>query len=304
MKIIIIGCGMIGYSHLKSFLNSKNIYEIDIIDNKKRLNELKKILKNKKNLALNLSTKIPCKKKFDFAIFATNSKERLCLLKNFLKNGNKFKYILLEKFVFPKKNDFLNFEKHFNKHLKKIYINTFANYIYKNLEFRKLKIKKIKVLINTKNGTLFTNLIHYLDLFYQLTSSKPSLKELKIKKIFNFKRYGYKEALGSIKFINKKGILEINSHEKIDLNILLKLKKNIFKIVLKKNYLFFYKNNTISKKIIFPFAYNFTEKGLLNLNKKNNQKIYFSKYKNISKLSKIILDMTNLLSSKKPIQIT
>tara|TARA_Y100000590_G_scaffold447666_1_gene583215 strand:- start:8963 stop:9877 length:915 start_codon:yes stop_codon:yes gene_type:complete len=304
MKIIIIGCGMIGFSHLKSFLNSKNIYEIDIIDNKKRLNELKKILKNKKNLSLNLSTKIPRKKKFDFAIFASNSKERLSLLKNFLKNGNKFKYILLEKFIFPKKNDFLNFEKYFNKYLKNIYINSFASYIYKKLEFKKLKINKIEMIINTKNGTLFTNLIHYLDLFYQLTSSKPSLKELKIKKIFNFKRYGYKEALGSLKFINKKGELEINSHKKIDLNILVNLKKNTYKIILKKNYLFFYKNNKISKKIIFPFAYNFTEKGFLNLIKKNNQQIYFSKYKNISELSKIILDMLNLLSSKKPIQIT
>ena len=53
MKIIIIGCGKIGFSHLKSFLNSKTVYEIDIIDNKKRLSELKKILISKKYSYLN-----------------------------------------------------------------------------------------------------------------------------------------------------------------------------------------------------------------------------------------------------------
>ena len=35
MKILIIGCGMIGISHLKSLLNSNGTYEILIIDKKK-----------------------------------------------------------------------------------------------------------------------------------------------------------------------------------------------------------------------------------------------------------------------------
>ena len=59
MKIIIIGCGMIGISHLKSFLNSNGTYEIDIIDKKKRLDELKKSLSPKRNLSLNFNSKIP-----------------------------------------------------------------------------------------------------------------------------------------------------------------------------------------------------------------------------------------------------
>ena len=303
MKIIIVGCGSIGFSHLKSFIYSKKSYQIDIVEEKNIKKKIKK-LNIKSSIKLKIYKNVPIKNNYDFAIFATNSKERLALLKDFLKNNNKFKYLLLEKFVFPKKKDFINFESYFKKYIKKIYVNSIAGYIYKKLALKKLKIKKIKMLIYTKNGTFFTNLIHYLDLYYQLTSTKAALEEAKIKKIFNSKRYGYKEAIGSLKFISKNGTLEINSHRKIDLKILINSKENRFKIILKKNYLFFYKNNKISKKIIFPFAYNFTEKSFLNLVKKNNKKIYFSKYKNISELSQIILNMLNLLPFKKPIQIT
>ena len=92
MKVLIIGLGNIGKSHLKSFLLSKrkyNIYVYDKIYDYKYFNQ-KNIKKNK----IELLKKFPKSKKFDLCILATNSIERYSILKKLLKY-NKIKYMII-----------------------------------------------------------------------------------------------------------------------------------------------------------------------------------------------------------------
>ena len=176
MKIIIIGCGLMGYSHLKSFLNAEKKYEIDIIDNKKRINELKDKIAIKKNLCLNFSTKIPNNKNFDFAIISTNSKERYAIFtKLVLKNTVSF--FLFEKFIFSKIIEYKKFFENYNKFSKKIMVNSFGGYIFKKCKIKKNRENIVNMLINVKEGTMFTGMIHYLDFFYLMTKKKMKINK-------------------------------------------------------------------------------------------------------------------------------
>lgn len=102
-KILIIGCGKMGISHLTSFL-SKTGYKISIIDKSNVLTNLKK--KYKKDNILFLS-KIPKNLSYDFAIISTGSIERFAVTCRLLKY-NKVRKLLLEKFIFQKKKIFMN----------------------------------------------------------------------------------------------------------------------------------------------------------------------------------------------------
>ncbi len=288
MKIIIIGCGMIGISHLKSLLNSNGSYEILIIDKKKRINELKTILSPKKNLSLNFNSKIPNDKNFDFAIISTNSIERYKAFKSLIEK-NQIKFILLEKFIFSKIIEYKKFSKFFKKYNKKIMVNSFGSYLYKNCGIKKKEKKPVNIFVTVKEGTLFTGMIHYFDFFYLFTKKKIKIDLSKIKKIINSKRSNYFEGLGEINAFNSKGSIKISTCKKVGLEINFKIKKINYKIILKKNNFHLFKNNKFNKKFPFPFAYKITAK-LVNNNK------YF--LKNFHYLSQISIDILRSLKKK------
>ncbi len=208
MKIIIVGCGKIGFSHLKSFFNSKNIYEIDLIDNKNRLNHIKKLLINKKNLQLNYRDQIPRNKKFDFAIISTNSKERYDVFKKLI-SKNKIKFFIFEKFIFSKISEYKKFNKLYYNYYNQIMVNSIGSYIFLKCNIKKNKKDSVNIVIKIKEGTLFTSMIHFFDFFYLLTNQKFKIDFSKITKIIKSKRPNYHEGLGEISAKNSNGTLKI-----------------------------------------------------------------------------------------------
>lgn len=286
MKIIIIGCGSIGVSHLKSFVNSNGAYEVHIIDNHKRLKELKKQFISNKKLVFKFNPKIPVNECFDFAIIATNSLERYKAFKELIEK-NKVKFILLEKFIFSRTIEYQKFDKFYKKYKKNIMINSFGNYLLKQCKIKKNDKEKINISVKVKEGTMFTGMIHYFDFFYLLTKKKFKINFSKIKKVINSKRLNYLEGLGEIYAFNSKGSIKISTSKKVNLEIRFKIKKNNYRLILINDKFKFFKDNKLNREFIFPFAYNTTVKLL------ENKKNFLKNYNYLSQIS------LNLLTSFK-----
>ena len=118
MKVLIIGIGNIGKSHLKSFFLSKKKYDIYLFD-KFKIN-YSFINKNIfKNINITVLKKFPKSLKFDLAIISTNSLERSLIL-NKLHTYNKIKYFIIEKFLFTKLSHFESSKSFFHKRMIKM----------------------------------------------------------------------------------------------------------------------------------------------------------------------------------------
>ena len=292
MKIIIIGCGQIGFSHLRSFINSKNIYEIDVVDNKKRLSDLKKSIGNLKKTSINFRIKIPKNKRFDLAIISTNSLERFKVFKNLVFNNN-IKLFIFEKFIFTKVLEFKKFDELYKNYFNKIMVNSFGTYIYRKCGFDKKINKLVNVSVKVKEGTLFTGMIHYFDLFYLLTKKTFKIDFSNIKKLIKSKRLNYKEGNGEIKAENINGKLNICTSKKIDLTIKFEINRQFYSLKLNKNKFYFFKNNNLIKIFPFPLAHMTTEKLF-----KNKLK-HYRNYNYLSKISLEILYSLNKSQNKK-----
>ena len=114
LRILIIGCGNIGFRHFQSILKLSKNMEIILYD--KEINNYQIFLKefNKKNI---IQKKIKVKtikslnkinKKINFAIISTNSYERPKLIKSLL-SVKVPQFLLLEKFLFQEKRNYLLF---------------------------------------------------------------------------------------------------------------------------------------------------------------------------------------------------
>ena len=124
-NILIIGCGKMGLSHLKSFVNKPNL-NIYIFDKNKTnfdfiSNNNIYVLKNLRSLP-----------KINFCIISTDSKPRFKILKQILEQ-KKIKIFLIEKFIFQKVSQYEFLSK--NYYTKNIYVNVWGKFIY-------FKIKK------------------------------------------------------------------------------------------------------------------------------------------------------------------
>ena len=280
MKILIIGCGQMGFSHLKSFLHSKIIYEIDITDKKKRLKEIKKLLTNKQKYQLNFLSNIPTNKNYDLAIISTSSIERFSIFQK-LVSKNYVKLFLFEKFIFSQKEQYKKFKILYNKFSKRIMVNSFGAYIYEKCFSKNFQVNKINLSINVREGTLFTSMIHYFDFFYLITKKTFNIDFSKIIKIIPSKRKNFSEGVGEVQATNAKGILKIKTAKKSDVEIKMECYKVDYKLILKENKFYFYKNHKLSKIFDFPFAYELTQNLVIN-------RICFKK--NFNYLSKISLN--------------
>lgn len=242
-KILLVGLGNIGFRHLEGILAIKKKLIIYIFDkNQNKYFEISNILKNKKiNHTLIFVKKINEIKNVDLLILATDSLNRLKILEKIIKNV-KVKSILLEKVVFLDNKSFTKAIK-----LIKFYrINTWVNCIRREVLFynklkKKVKNDLIKIYFTGYKWGLASNLIHFIDLFFYLTSSKKIeyFTEFNNKKYIT-KRPNYYDINGFVRIRDSKSnelILEDNK----------KYKNNSLKIEL-GNKIYIIKNNLVYLK--------------------------------------------------------
>ena len=303
MKILIVGYGAIGKSHVKSFLISKRKYTLDIIDNRSNFLLEQQDIPKKKNIKINFKNKYPINKNYDLLIIATSAEERLKVFKKIV-NKNSIKYLILEKFLFNKEGHYKEFEKIIKKkNIKKIRVNSWGYQIYLEIKNYVKLDRNSLITVNIKEGELLSNLLHFLDLFCCYSGLSFDLKT-KIKKIIKSKRKPYNEIIGNI--------IAKNSNSKINICT----KRNIIfpKVYIKSRNKFFfldfnedgncrlYKNKKILNKFPFPFAWKTTEKNFFKYFIKNNDDSIADNYTYIAHISKKILE--TLKSINKNILIT
>ena len=289
-NIAIIGLGKMGMSHLNSFLNDKNRYNLFLYDkNLVKINKIKKLkIKNKKVI---VNVKLPKYERFEFVVVATKSKERYDVINHILKFNN-VRFILLEKFLFNKLNEFKNFENKYKKKLNKIYVNIWSRY-FLNLINLKIGKESFVIKVELPERKILTNLIHLYEIFKILGKSKIKI-DLSFFKLFKLKN-GYHDGTGKIILKNDFGsTMEIFSKKKENnFYIEFKSKKLDERIDLEHNKI---KIKKKKKKINFPLASKVTCNFYKNLKKREN--IFFPKYNLIKKSSKEIIKTLSLKYKK------
>ena len=307
MKIIIIGLGKMGKSHLRSFINSKKNYEIDIVD----------IVNMKKDKSIptkniNFFKKIPINKKYDLAIIATSSVGKFNLVSYLLEN-NKVNFLLLEKITFSKIDEYQKAFKIFHKLKTKVMVNTWGQHLA--LKFSKIinKNKKIKYDFINSERNLIANIPHFFEFIKFFSKKNFTFNLTKIEKIIDSKWKNYDEILGLIVVKNSDFIANFSTTKdliknNIDILIKFKIKKSYFKFIMyDDSKCVLYENDKIIKNFFFPFfAFktneNFFYQDYIN-DKKKRRLLYFNNYKSFSKT--IVQLMTALNKKfKKRILIT
>lgn len=251
-NVLIVGCGKMGLSHLKSFLK-KNFFTIYIID--KNNKKLKKIFNgNNKIIFIKELSKLP---NLDFCIVSTDSKPRYEILKKIIKKI-RVETFLIEKFIFNKKYQYNNFKKKFKT--DNIYVNVWGKFFYNKIKKKLLLFNNLQINIQIQEKILLTNLIHLIN-FLSYFSNFKFLKSNNLKLIKSNSK-GYDEILGEIQSSYKNNKLSIKTNRQknifsININDI-RNQKNL-KIILDKklNILFFY-NKKIFSKIRFPLASKYT----------------------------------------------
>ena len=300
MKILIIGIGNIGKSHLRSFFISKKNYTIYLYDRLYNPNFSIKSHSSKKIKIINLKN-FPKSLNLDLVIVSTNSLERFGIIKKIIEN-NKIRFLFLEKYIFTKLEHYKKAKILFKNKSKKIFINVWGSLVAYLLKIKIDKRKKVIFKAAIGDGRMMTNAIHYLDFFCFLTGNEVNLS-MNIKKVIKSKRKKYSEILGDIYGYNKIGKIKISSKKIITdkINIFNGKDKYLVKIAF-KNKCYLYKNSKFLKKIDFPFSYIYSCKIFENyfLNKKNSK--IFSNFENIYNISEDIIRL--LKTKKKQINIT
>ena len=289
-NIAIIGLGKMGMSHLSSFLNDKNRYNLFLYDkNLMKINKIKKIkIKNKKIIA---NIKPPKYGNFEFVVIATKSKERLAVIDHFLKFNN-VRFVLLEKFLFNKLSEFKKFEKRYKTELNKIYVNVWSKY-FLNLINLNISKEPFEIKVELPEKRILTNLIHFYEIFKILGKNKIKI-DLNFFKLLKLKN-GYHDGTGKIILKNDFGsTMEILSQKKEN-NFVFEFKSKKFneRINLVNNQIQFKKKKN---KIDFPLASKVTCNFYKNLKKEGN--VFFPKYNLITKSSKEIIKNLSLKYKK------
>lgn len=250
VNILIIGCGKMGKSHIKSFISKKNVNLFLYDKNQDQLIEYKKYKNIKILKTLRLTIKI------NFCIISTNSKERFKVFKN-LAIQKKVDIFLLEKFMFLKKNNYLYAQKKCD--LKNIYNNVWGKFMYEQVKkYNLMQFNDVKIFIN--KGHLLTNLIHFMNFFsYYQRFKKVSKFQLK-----PIKNHNHDEFKGNIvlDYTNQRVLIRTKKiTNNFEILFYSKDKKKVFKIILKNNLkLYFYLNHKLLKVTKFPLASFFSYK--------------------------------------------
>lgn len=210
-KVIIIGCGNIGFRHFEGLLKIDLPLIIYVIDpNEEALDKVKKYYKeskSKEKICYMFETIQNIPDVIDLCIIATSSKFRLAVAESVLKMTT-VKYLILEKVLFQKVSDYdeMSFL------LKKYEVEG----CWVNCPLRTIPIfKELKEKINTNdliyhvehnNFNIGCNSIHQLDVFSFLTNCLDvKIETSKLESIIESKRKGYLEVLGTLTGCTNKG---------------------------------------------------------------------------------------------------
>ena len=221
-SVILIGFGNIGFRHFQSIKNDKDLKKIYIVDkNKKKILFYKK--KYRKNKKLIFFTKIPkLSTKIEFAIIATCSKNTYEVFRE-LVALNKISFILFEKLISYEKRKILSIKKILVTKKIKGYLNLPRKLSSSYFMLKKLFKNSIIDYQLFGSTNLASNLIHQIDIFLHLASSKKivSVDSVLEQRPIKSKREGYFEFQGLVKLQTRnKSKLLINDSQKTSKNFL------------------------------------------------------------------------------------
>lgn len=221
-KILLVGCGNIGFWHLYS-LRKEKLFEIHILEkNSKRIRYLKKKF-NFKNILFVDKNFHENNKNYDLVLLATNASERFKIFEYLTKKIN-FRNIIFEKVVFQNSKDLLKA----NKILKKKRIKSWVNcprrsyYFFKLL--KKRGYKNISLSINGFDWNMCSNAIHFLDLYHYLNKSKLIKVDYEFSNKVKRSKKNFIELFGFILFSNKQSYLMLqNFNMQNDIKIIINI---------------------------------------------------------------------------------
>lgn len=214
-KVIIIGCGSIGFRHFEGLMKTDLPLNIHVIDpNAKALERVKKYYEkfnaqeNTKKKFCYLSKSIQnTPDEIDLCIIATCSKVRLTITESLLKVSN-VKYLILEKVLFQKESDYERMSSLLAQYdVKGCWVNCPLRSIsvFKELK-EKIKTNNLIYHVEYNDFGIGCNSIHQLDVFSFLTNClNLKIDTSELKSIIKSKRKGYLEVLGTLKAYTDKG---------------------------------------------------------------------------------------------------
>ena len=299
IKILLIGCGNIGFRHLEGLLKTNLDLHIYIIEKSKvKILEQSKKIKNKnfKNKTITFSNNFNLKNiKFDLVICATTSYKRYELLKKLILKF-KFSKIIIEKLAFQNILDFNKSLKLFKKHKVSCWVNCprREQEIYKKIKKENKNNEILSIEVSGNKWNLASNSIHFFDLFYFFNKSLIKFNQIEENlKIIPSKHHKFLELTGKFKISNKNYFILLNDQKKNrDIIVKIKTLKKLYYVNESKKFVIIqYKNKTIKKKIEILLQNELTK--LL------TKKILYKKKINLSTLSEAYISHKLLLSAFK-----
>ena len=267
IKILLIGCGNIGFRHLEGLLKTDLSLDITIIEksNSTIKEQIEKIKKKKfKNKKIFFSNNFLIKKlKFDLVICATTAYKRYDLLKKLVSSYN-FSKILIEKLAFQNIYDFEKALELFKKEKIQCWVNCPRREykIYKQIKIENKTNTQLAIDVSGYKWNLASNAIHFFDLFYFLVNIPVnfSKKKYDLKKILS-KHYKYFELTGKLSIKDKKFSIFLSDQRK-NKGMIVKIKtsKTRYYINEYKNFVRVYLGNkTHTRKINIPLQSQLTK---------------------------------------------
>ena len=255
-KILLVGCGGIGFRHLQSLVLLKNYCNIDILEKKNINKSILDLIDSVKNLEIQYLNNISSlKENYDLIIFATTSRVTYKILKDIIKNTST-KKILFEKITFSEPNHYPLVLNLLKKKNIKAWVNCsnryreYVHFIKKNLK----KNEKFFLLCEANNDYFVSNIVHFFDMFNFLSDQNTgNIISSKFENLYKSKRSTYYDCEGFVIASNKKKnvfIYQSQVEKNSDLKILLNLsqKDNLLKIEINDKKI---KINNLKKKKIF-----------------------------------------------------
>lgn len=258
-----MGFGNLGYRHFQSLLSEKNEAKFYIVEPLKT--NIQNFIEKDYNFMdiekyINISDSLKSFKniKFNICIVSTTSKPRLNILLDLLEFD--IKIIILEKLLFPSLKDYEKISPEINSIKQNIYVNCPKTEYLIYQKLRNLILKEEKIDIKCRNIIdIGSNAIHWIDLAYFLTGRLIDINDIftvDINTLYESKRIGYHDFLGSIKIENKLFNLEIESTNKETTTEDITIESNNLYIHIKESQSYFYiKNNSYENKEIFDIPY-------------------------------------------------
>ena len=220
--VVISGAGNLGRRHLDALLKVPQRLAIYIIDpDAKALSLAKKVVEKidpkSKHRTILISAAASVPTEVFLYISATNSNSRLGALKSILANKRKIRFAILEKVLFGRIDHLEIAEKMLARASVKAWVNCPRRtlHVYQNLRAEVSNITPLLVTVRGNDWGLFSNGIHFLDVFEFI--SRQKVTEIDCSKVnpnyYNSKRDGFWEFKGEMRGITMDGEIVLISDD-------------------------------------------------------------------------------------------